>query len=85
MAKLEPPSCGQALSVKLKDLEGGRGKLCCLADFHFREQENPVLGKPCFSHLVPLFFTLEVTGSSLQIFDVDLCGGGDTGSGKAKQ
>ena len=33
-----------------------------------------------------VFFTLEVTtGSSLQILDVDFCGGGDTGSGKTQQ
>ena len=38
-----------------------------------QEQENPVFGKLGFSYLMPLFFfTLVVmTGSSLQILDVD--------------
>ena len=51
-----------------------------------QEQENPGFGKPWFSYLPLFFFTLEVTtGSSLQILDVDFCGGGDTGSGQTKQ
>ena len=58
-----------------------------LGRLDFQEQENPGFRKPWFSYLMPLFlFTLEVTtGSSLQILDVDFCGEGDTGSGKAKQ
>ena len=52
----------------------------------FQEQENPVWETPFFVLMPLFFFTLEVTtGSSLQILDVDFCGGGDTGSGKAKQ
>ena len=59
----------------------------CMIESKYQEQENPGFGKPRFSYLMPLFFfTLEVTtGSSLQILDADFYGGGDTGSGKAKQ
>ena len=45
-----------------------------------QEQENPAFGKPWFSYLMPLFFYIggrDATGSSLQILDVDFCGGGD--------
>ena len=52
-----------------------------------QEQENPGFGKPRFFVFDAfVFFTLEATtGSSLQILDVDFCGGGDTGSGKTQQ
>ena len=52
----------------------------------FRNRITPFLGNPVFRIRCLLFcYVGGMTGSSLQILDVDFCGRGDTGSGKPKQ